>query len=186
MAKLDSLLQNYERQVAMPWDHKLAGAQRVWFVVHDKADERRVRTRVADFELRTKQAGHGWRLIDFSNTFAQWMAKRKYRDSYFEEPNLLASAMGDFLAHAVEELRAVLTHESVDQNTVVAVQGIASLFGFLRVSDLVHAAERDIRGRLMVFFPGEFENNNYRLLDARDGWNYLAIPITAYQGASRE
>jgi len=30
----------------------------------------------------------------------------------------------------------------------------------------------DIRGRLLLFFPGEFENNNYRLLDAQDGWNY--------------
>jgi len=35
-----------------------------------------------------------------------------------------------------------------------------------------------IAGRLLVFFPGEHEGNSYRLLDARDGWNYLAIPIT--------
>jgi hypothetical protein len=34
---------------------------------------------------------------------------------------------------------------------------------------------------LLVFFPGQFDNNNYRLLDARDGWNYLAVPITADQ-----
>jgi hypothetical protein len=36
-----------------------------------------------------------------------------------------------------------------------------------------------IRGRVVVFFPGELEQNNYRLLGARDGWNYLAIAITA-------
>jgi len=42
--------------------------------------------------------------------------------------------------------------------------------------------ESSIRGRLLVFFPGEYENNNYRLLDARDGWNYLAVPITAREG----
>jgi hypothetical protein len=59
VARLDDLLQNYERQVTMPWEPRLAGPQRVWFVVHDQADERRVRARVADFELRTKQAGHG-------------------------------------------------------------------------------------------------------------------------------
>jgi hypothetical protein len=41
--------------------------------------------------------------------------------------------------------------------------------------------ERDIRGRVVVFFPGEYENNNYRLLDARDGWNYLAVPITLHE-----
>ncbi|SPE51782.1 conserved hypothetical protein [Verrucomicrobia bacterium] len=43
--------------------------------------------------------------------------------------------------------------------------------------------EQSIRGRLVLFFPGEFENNNYRLLDARDGWNYLAVPITLHAGA---
>jgi len=36
-----------------------------------------------------------------------------------------------------------------------------------------------VKGRLVVFFPGTFENNNYRLLDGYDGWNYLAVPITA-------
>ena len=36
-----------------------------------------------------------------------------------------------------------------------------------------------VKGRLLVFFPGSFENNNYRLLDGYDGWNYLAVPITA-------
>ena len=28
---------------------------------------------------------------------------------------------------------------------------------------------------------GEYENNNYRLLDARPGWNYQAVPVTANQ-----
>ena len=40
------------------------------------------------------------------------------------------------------------------------------------------AIESDVRGRIAVFFPGEYEDSNYRLLDARDGWNYLAVPIT--------
>ena len=41
---------------------------------------------------------------------------------------------------------------------------------------------REVRGRLLVFFPGEHERGNYRLLDARDGWNYLAVPIDAQEG----
>jgi hypothetical protein len=36
-----------------------------------------------------------------------------------------------------------------------------------------------VAGRLLVFFPGQREGNNYRLFDARDGWNYLALPIEA-------
>jgi hypothetical protein len=63
---------------------------------------------------------------------------------------------------------------------VVGLLGVASLFGFIRVSELMGRIEKDIRGRVVVFFPGEFENNNYQLLDARDGWNYLAVPITLH------
>jgi len=60
---------------------------------------------------------------------------------------------------------------------------VASLFGFTKVSQVLKEVEHVIRGRLVLFFPGEFENNNYRLLDARDGWNYLAVPITLHSGA---
>jgi len=45
--------------------------------------------------------------------------------------------------------------------------------------------EPHIQGRLLIFFPGVYEQNNYRLLDARDGWNYLAVPITAHEGEMR-
>ena len=68
-----------------------------------------------------------------------------------------------------------------DDQTVLGVYGIASLFGFLRLSDLMKRIEGDVRGRIAVFFPGEYEEGNYRLLDARDGWNYLAVPITAQE-----
>ena len=57
------------------------------------------------------------------------------------------------------------------------------VFGFVRVSELVSALEPSIRGRLVVFFPGEYENGNYRFLDARDGWSYRAVPILASEGA---
>ena len=52
--------------------------------------------------------------------------------------------------------------------------------GFLRVSELIQSVEPSIRGRLVVFFPGTKNDNNYRLLDARDGWSYLAQPITLH------
>ena len=69
--------------------------------------------------------------------------------------------------------------------TVVAVTGVASLFGFTRVSEVLPLVEPHIQGRLLIFFPGVYEQNNYRLLDARDGWNYLAVPITAQEGEMR-
>ncbi|MFH1688626.1 MAG: DUF1788 domain-containing protein, partial [Candidatus Eisenbacteria bacterium] len=60
--------------------------------------------------------------------------------------------------------------------------GVACLFGLTRLSLVLKEVVKDIRGRLVVFFPGEYEENNYRLLDARDGWNYLAVPITLHNG----
>jgi hypothetical protein len=64
---------------------------------------------------------------------------------------------------------------------VVAVIGIGSLYGIVRASAVIDRLVRstDIPGRLMFFFPGDRDRRNYRLLKARDGWNYLATPIEA-------
>jgi hypothetical protein len=56
---------------------------------------------------------------------------------------------------------------------------VGSLFGFLKVKQVVDELAPLVPGRLLVFFPGSYENNNYRLLDGYDGWDYLAVPITA-------
>ena len=58
--------------------------------------------------------------------------------------------------------------------------GVGALFGLTRLSRVIKLVEPDIRGRLAIFFPGTYDRNNYRLLDARDGWNYLAVPITLH------
>ena len=56
----------------------------------------------------------------------------------------------------------------------MALLGVGSLFGLARVSTIVEGIKDVVPGRLLVFFPGEHhpENHTYRLLDARDGWNY--------------
>ena len=43
----------------------------------------------------------------------------------------------------------------------------------------IERIEDSVRGRLLVFFPGEHAGNIYRFMDARDGFNYMAIPITS-------
>ena len=93
--------------------------------------------------------------------------------------------MDDFKEAMVRQVADVLTSPKAVESTVVAIYGVASLFGFLKTSELVSKVESVIRGRLLVFFPGEHENNTYRFLDAREGWNYLAVPITAEEGAIR-
>jgi hypothetical protein len=110
------------------------------------------------------------------------MAEEQYRESFFESPEDVEITLREFHNKVTQQLRVVLEDSQVDDHTVAAVYGIASLYGFMRVSQLVASVEQYIKGRLLVFFPGKHENNTYRLLDARDGWNYLAVPITAHEG----
>ena len=107
------------------------------------------------------------------------MSAQEYRDSYFESPDDLDPALGESHEYIVGRVTAVLQHADVGDNTVVGVLGAAGLFGFMRVSHLVDAVASQIRGRLLVLFPGADEGTSYRLLDARDGWNHRAVPITA-------
>jgi len=185
MARIEELAARYKNHIAAPWQRNLAGDQKTIFVVYPKADERKLRARLELFEMATTSAGHHWRLVDLTDTFARWMADTAYRDVYFEEPETLEMKLrSDFVQHAAGRLREALTADDVDEDTVVAVHGVACFFGFTRVSLLLKEVVKDIRGRLVVFFPGEHENNNYRLLDARDGWNYLAVPITLHNGVN--
>lgn len=179
MSQIERLLEAYRKHMSLPWDPNLAGPQRVWFAVYDKTDERRLRLRIEDFGTATRQAGHAWTLLDLTDAFAAWMAAHEYRESYFSSPQDLLLALEDFEVSTTARLREVLEDPASDSGSVVAVLGAASLFGFMRISSLVQSVHDAIRGRLLVFFPGEYENNNYRLLDARDGWNYHAVPITA-------
>lgn len=183
MGRIEELAKRYERFISLPWQKDLSGAERSIFVVYDMKYERRIRAKKMVFELATKDAGHGWLKCDLTSVFAEWMVGLEYKESYFESPEIIAHTLeSDFLAHVAEHLRTTLTASAADENSVVGVFGIASLFGLVRVSELMSKIEPDIRGRLVVFFPGEYENNNYRLLDARDGWNYLAVPITMREG----
>jgi hypothetical protein len=183
MGRIEELAARYQNHISAPWQRNLAAEQRTIFLVYPKVDERRLRARIELFEMATIQAGHTWKRCDVTDVFARWMAAANYRDIYFEEPDTLTMKLrSDFLQYVADELHAALTGSDVDETTVVAVQGIASLYGFTRVSLVLKEVVKSIRGRLLLFFPGEYEQNNYRLLDARDGWNYLAVPITLHNG----
>ena len=181
MGRIEELATAYERHVGAPWQRTVAGAQRVMMVVYEKEQERTLRARLGEFEQATRRSHHGWKLVDCTTWFAEWMAKQEYRDAYFEDPSLLAMMLeGDFQNFVTRRLSNEL--EASDENTVVALMGVASLYGFMRVSELIRSVEQSIRGRLLVLFPGTKNENNYRLLDARDGWNYLANSITLHGG----
>lgn len=182
MSVIDDLLKSYESFARVPWDRSVAGPQRVWMAVYPPEQERRLRMRIGDFELATLNAAHGWHLVDITDSFGRWLGAHEYREAYFEQPEDITPALEDFTEYLADEVRGHLTSDEVDEDTVVALIGVGSLFGLGRASRLIEAVNNDIRGRLVVFFPGEVEGTNYRLLGARDGWNYLAVPITATEG----
>ena len=180
MNQIAKLSRIYRRHIGAPWQPTLSGAQRVMIVVYAKERERALRAGIGEFEQATGAEGHKWIRTDATGWFAEWMAAHDYRDAYFEDPQLLdGTLVSEFRAFAIDKLSRVLTE--ADENTVVALLGTASLYGFMRVSDLIHSSESAIRGRLAVFFPGIKNDNNYRLMDARDGWSYLAQPITLHE-----
>ena len=182
MSQVNNLIANYRRHVGIPWQANLAGRQRVWFAVYPPSEERRVRVRVKEFEIATLEAKHRWKPVDITNLPAEWLAAHEYREAYFEEPSALGMIAEDLKAHVVSVLKDACQAGDVDKDTVVAVLGAGSLFGFLHLSDVISKLEEAIRGRLLVFFPGEYERSVYRFMDARDGFNYMAVPITCSEG----
>lgn len=179
MGKIEDLASNYERHIKVPWSSSVSGAQRVMLLIYEKELERSLRAKIKDFEIRTRQAGFEWIEYDCTKVFSIWLANDEYNEAYFESPEDLAMKIeGEFKSTVAEPLRKCL--RSANDKTVVALTGVASLYGFAHISEIVRAVEPDIQGRLIVFFPGTKEGSNYRLLDARDGWNYLANSITAH------
>ena len=108
------------------------------------------------------------------------MSKHDYKEEYFNDPESLVDQLeGEFKLFAIDFIIAEFEKLGTDENTLIAVKDISSLFGFNRLSDVLSGCSNYFKGRLLLFFPGEYDKNQYRLLDARDGWNYLARPITA-------
>jgi hypothetical protein len=178
MSAIDRLLFNYSRQVRLPWSANMSGKQRVWFAVYPPAEERRVRARLPQFEALTLEASHGWTTVDLTRVLPEFLAAHKYRESIFQSPQYL-KAGNELEVRAGARVNEACRREEADGRSVVAVTGLASLFDFMRVSSLIERVEDRVLGRLLIFFPGEYAGNVYRFMDARDGFNYMAVPITS-------
>lgn len=179
MSRINELAVQYSDHISVPWQQGLPAANRVVMLIYEKELERQLRAKLLEFEQATKTAGHGWLLVNLTSAFAEWMGGMKYREEYFQAPDHIRLKLdSSFLRHVADQIKAQLSQAT--ENDVVALLGAGSLFGFLRLSDVIKEIEREIQGRLVVFFPGQKDSNNYRLLDARDGWNYMAVGITRH------
>lgn len=163
------------RQVELPWPSDTPPAGRVWILWYDKSLQRKITGRIGEFEHATLKAGHGWRQLNLSTWFGQWIAQHEFFDALVEQPKELRGLLPDVEDALVATVRASL--KDCGPNDVLALDGCGSLFGVAKVSTLISRVADSVPGRLLVAFPGKHAAGVYRLLDARDGWNYHAIPI---------
>lgn len=177
---IDGLIQAYEKVVNGKWEETLSAQERIWFLVYDPDSQRKVDFRLSDFENATKKAGKKWANVSLKDCFPDWMASHEYREEYFRKPSLLKYQFDTLLKpFLINEILNEIKISNADNETVIAFTHVSSIFGFARLSDILNHIAGAVKGRLLVFFPGEFEKNQFRLLNARDGWSYLARPITA-------
>lgn len=177
--RIDLLVEAYEKVVNEPWSSALSGQERIWFLVYDPAEQRKVDLRLGDFETAALKAGKKWKGISLKQCFPSWMANHEYKESYFQKPKVIVDQLeASFIPYAIQFLKNEIKKIEQDEDTLIALKDVSSIFGFARLSEILKSCDKDFKGRLLIFFPGEFEQNHYRLLDARDGWDYLARPIT--------
>jgi len=178
MSRVSDLIEAYAVELALPWRTGLSGGERVWMLVYPPDLERAMRAALPRLELATGEAAHGWHQIDITDNLGRWVAGHRHAHAFFEEPSDLTAAILDqFESDLVSEIRQRLAIASADD--VVALVGIGSIFPFLRASSVIKAIDEGVNGRLLVLFPGlhDPDTHSFRLLDARDGFNYRARVI---------
>lgn len=144
----------------------------LWYA---KEHERRIRGRLGEFRVAAQRRGRGWHHLDLAPAFGEWIASQPWFERSARRPATLTTVIGQFEDWLADRVRAAL--QGCCENDILALTGVASLFGITRAQKLIGAVAADIPGRLLVTFPGVHRDGIYRLLDARDGFNYLAVPI---------
>lgn len=185
MSRIEPLIDSYRRHAGIPLKHGVTAAERTWFVVYSPEEERRLRCRMIEFELATKDRGLLWREVDLTGAYAAWLdtfEDAEERAAIVATPSIAEDyarpGFQEFLASMIRQAVASVSALDVER-TVFALTGLMELYDFIHVSEVIDALGKDARGVLLVFFPGEREDNTYRFLGARTGWDYLATPITA-------
>jgi hypothetical protein len=178
MSRIDQLASVFGDHVGVGWPASSSGAQRIIMLVYDPNDERMLRKNLALFAHAAFSHQYAWHNVDLTSSFADWLGAHRYREEYFREPvMLLAGANERFTKFAAELILRALNRPEHTAGEIVGLIGAGSIFGVASLSDVLSRVEHAIRGRLVVFFPGRCRDGHYRLLDARDSWDYHAVAI---------
>jgi hypothetical protein len=182
MNYVERLNEALKLQLKHPWSSDRSGGERVWFLVFDPEQLRKVLARKDLFKLSVEAAGKRWIDLDIAAEFGTWMRDHRYAERYFQRPQLARSIADDFSKCLAERITTRIAESGADEASLLVLTGAESLYGITRLSHITSLIEDSIPGRLMVFFPGSYSDTQYRLLNARDGWNYLAVPIVPVSG----
>ena len=178
MSKLRKLVESYGEFIRIPWNHDSNPEERVMFCVYDEQDELKIRIRIDEFEIATKETNHRWECFDLTDTYPKWFITQRYAERYFKNPEMITHTLGNrFITALVEDFQKYLNVVKADVDNVIALTGVGSLYSFIKVKDVVDKLAPMFDGKLLVFFPGRLVEHNYRLLDGYDGWSYRAVPI---------
>ena len=189
MSRIDELADRYFRHISAPWQQHLTGAERTTYLVYPKTDERKVVSRLPLFEEKTVAAQHRWVLFDFTPVFYRWFSRldADHQSVYLEEPESLHMEMdvggrqdSGLTASAAESLLHAVSEQDADSNTVVALTGVGTLFGFTRLSTVLDRVRSSLPGHLLIFFPGTCDGPAFRMFDSTDGSGYLGVSITPH------
>jgi hypothetical protein len=145
------------RTVRTSW----SGCTILWY---DKANERRLRGRLREFQLAAEQAGKGRREFDIVPRFGAWVAQQSWFERLAKRPGSLSTVLPQFEEYLAGTIKSKLG--ACGQNDVFALTGIASLFGLTRAWSLIDKIVATVPGRLLVTFPGTARPDR-RIVDAR-------------------
>lgn len=184
MPNIQRLVNNYTSYVKLPWQNNLSASESIWFAVYPPEKERSLLARLDEFSIETINAGKNWCGINLQGLFTEWLDQedKDERDAMFASP-------GDLEFFAKEDLAEFLADKIIEKfetsdtadNTVFALYGLMELYDYVEVSKLIEELDTNLKGRLLVFFPGSKEHNTYRFMNARKGWDYLAVCIDSSQ-----
>lgn len=177
MNRIELLARKFEEHISLAWQPNLTSAEKTIFIVYPKEDELRLRAKKDLFRQACVKAGHPWHEVDLESAFPEWMGTLEYANEYYKFPEDLKQKLEtEFTEFVAGKIREKL--DALSEDEALAVFGVGTLFGLTHFSSVLKKLDGVIPGRLIAFFPGSYDKNVYHLLDARDGWGYMASPIT--------